>query len=521
MSFEGRVTAASTSSLALPADVRPRGLRHSGALLPALMILAAIVEQCLIGLDTDVSWLIIVGEKMLDGDRLYVDIFEVNPPASVLIYLPGIFLARLSGLTSEFGTAFSVFALAGASIWATSRLLEHGGLLKRELRWPLLMCALFAFVLLPGALFAQREHIAVLTLLPFIALLAVRSRGMKAGALAALVAGVGGGITVAIKPHFILAVAPMVAFTMWRLRSLRAGLAIESVAAGAVVVAYGILIVTAYPIYLKEALPLIKTVYLPAKGSFSEVWLSLPMLMFWLSGIVSLLLLLRAQSGRSLAVLPLIGALGFAAALGVQGKGYVNHAYPSVALGLSALVLVLIEGVGDKKLKTLGAGAFGFLAIMSSFIFLVVYHPGVAQLVERVGPPKPRMIVAGSNLSVGHPLTRWVDGEWVGRRGALWVTGIATGLLKEPMGEKRRSALRSYIAQDRRIFVEDVIRARPDVVLVPGIEGMDWIASNPDVAKAMKPYRQAGVANDVHVMVRQPWPAIPGNPGLSAPPRSP
>ena len=57
------------------------------------------LQQSLIGLDTDVSWLITVGEKMLDGQRLYIDIFEVNPPASVWIYFPGIAVARAIGVT--------------------------------------------------------------------------------------------------------------------------------------------------------------------------------------------------------------------------------------------------------------------------------------------------------------------------------------------------------------------------------------------------------------------------------------
>src|SRR3954465_10275637 len=44
--------------------------------------------------NTDVSWLITLSEKMLDGQRLYVDLIEVNPPASVFLYLPLVALAR-------------------------------------------------------------------------------------------------------------------------------------------------------------------------------------------------------------------------------------------------------------------------------------------------------------------------------------------------------------------------------------------------------------------------------------------
>ena len=86
MSFEGRVEAASEQPIA--AGLPRTGISFAWA-IPALLALAAIVQQSMIGLDTDVSWLITVGEKVLDGQRLYIDIFEVNPPASVLIYLAG------------------------------------------------------------------------------------------------------------------------------------------------------------------------------------------------------------------------------------------------------------------------------------------------------------------------------------------------------------------------------------------------------------------------------------------------
>src|SRR5687768_13343751 len=108
MSFERRIEAAAEQPRAWA------GLRRAIAWgLPALLIIASVVQQSVIGLDTDVSWLITVGEKLLHGQRLYIDIFEVNPPASVWIYLPGLILARAMGVTAEFATASLLFALAG------------------------------------------------------------------------------------------------------------------------------------------------------------------------------------------------------------------------------------------------------------------------------------------------------------------------------------------------------------------------------------------------------------------------
>ncbi len=64
------------------------------ALLPWLSIIslfvAAIVLRHFLAANTDVSWLLTVGERVLDGRRLYIDVVETNPPMAVLVYIPGV-----------------------------------------------------------------------------------------------------------------------------------------------------------------------------------------------------------------------------------------------------------------------------------------------------------------------------------------------------------------------------------------------------------------------------------------------
>jgi len=44
--------------------------------------------------NADVSWLLTVAERVRDRQRLYVDVIETNLPMAVLIYIPGIAIAR-------------------------------------------------------------------------------------------------------------------------------------------------------------------------------------------------------------------------------------------------------------------------------------------------------------------------------------------------------------------------------------------------------------------------------------------
>jgi hypothetical protein len=51
----------------------------------ALIVAAAIAVRHFVGANTDVSWEITLSEKILDGQRLYVDLIELNPPASTFL----------------------------------------------------------------------------------------------------------------------------------------------------------------------------------------------------------------------------------------------------------------------------------------------------------------------------------------------------------------------------------------------------------------------------------------------------
>jgi hypothetical protein len=308
----------------------------------------------------------------------------------------------------------------------------------------------------------------------------------------------------AIKPHFAMAAALPVLFVTWRRRSLAPALQADVGAAAAVVLAYGLLVAAAYPDYIR-ALPLLAAVYVPARNNFHEVWLSAPAQLFVVAS-VACLFVGRSALVRSTAIVPLLAAWGFAAAMAVQGKGYLNHAYPAFALAWVALAVIVSEQPGHRSRRALGAAVLAVLTGASILVFALgpsLDYPEVARVVKRVGPPHPRIMVAGTDLSVGHPLTRWVNGQWVGRRGALWATAGAFDAASLSADPAQRSILQRYADDDRRIFIEDLDHGGPDVVLVPYPAGVEWIAGNADVARAMSRYRSAAVVRDIRVMVRR------------------
>src|SRR5262245_39342944 len=87
--------------------------------LPWIAIIAlvtgAVAMRSVVAANTDVSWLVIAGERWLDGQKLYSDIIETNPPMAILVYVPAILIARSLGISAEIvveGLLFAAIALS-------------------------------------------------------------------------------------------------------------------------------------------------------------------------------------------------------------------------------------------------------------------------------------------------------------------------------------------------------------------------------------------------------------------------
>jgi len=70
------------------------------ALTLALFVTGAVMA-CLRHTDVDVAWLLTLGEKLLAGQRPYIDMIETNPPMSILLYLPALIAGRGLGVAPE------------------------------------------------------------------------------------------------------------------------------------------------------------------------------------------------------------------------------------------------------------------------------------------------------------------------------------------------------------------------------------------------------------------------------------
>jgi hypothetical protein len=457
------------------------------ALAAAALTIA--IQALWIPIDADVSWLITVSERVLAGNRLYVDIFELNPPASVWLYMPLVWLAQAVGARPEAVVAGAFLAGGLASTLATLRIAAR---LEYASNRPWLAAALpFIALALPMALFAQREHAALLLALPSLASLAVMADGATPKKRAVFATGITAGLIVVIKPYFLFAVALPGLWAAWKRQSIRPFF--PAVVGGAVAVgAYAAAIYAFARAYL-DWVPVIAHTY---AAIHDKLWKLLLGPSFYPLLCIGLLCFLRPRRLSPLTIAWLLGAAGFLIATFLQAKNYPNHWLPGAALALAAVAAMLDSAAIETSRKVLVAAGLAAVAFCEMYQWMIWPDPAVAAAIERVAPARPSIISLSPQLTTGHPVTRNVGGRWVGSRAGLFTaSGAAYAGLDDPIA-------RAAYDEDVRSFAADVRRTSPDVVLVHRASKR-WLMREQPIRLAMAAYRRAASTEETEIWVRR------------------
>ncbi|HXW19899.1 MAG TPA: hypothetical protein VEK35_05290 [Roseiarcus sp.] len=530
--------------LAFADALRARSADAVHWLEPAAIVLAfAILAQALEYTSTDVSWMITLSEKMLGGAKPYVDFIEFNPPGSMYLYMPGVYLAKLTGLPPEFAVAVFGFVAIVGSMTICASILRSAGLADRLGPIGLALAAAI-LALLPSRAFDQREHLALVAGLPLFAMMIARVRGARVVASLQILAGLGGAIMVAIKPHFALTIAAVLPYLVWRAGWRAVAASLEFYVAALVLLVYALLVVTFFPAYLEVDAPLAWALYAPTREPMLAMLTQSSGFLCWLVLVVYLAVLARDELTEPAVAVPALASLGAVIGFLAQGKAWPYQSYPAVALIALALGFAL-RGEANIS-RRLGVGAVWCVA----FVAIERLAPGVAAYAQPVtlaicvfflavgllsaGSPEwraraarltvpalasaiafayvwfshlndsPRLQAAASrlgahlkvmaisqDLGVGFPFTRQIEGVWAQRVPSLWITSSAQRLLEESKDPAERARLESYLRFDRDTLLQDIAENRPDIILISNRFGefRRWAFADPSIAAALAQYR--------------------------------
>ena len=486
-----------------PLAPRARSLSLSGSapwqVLTAALLAAALAIGLFVSVP-DVTWLQIAAGRALQGQQLYGQVLEVDPPFSVLVYAPPLLLARGLGIPPEAATAGLCVLAIVVSLALSGAILRPrlGGDAGRG--WRLAAAGAFVLGVMPAAAFGQREHLATISLLPFLATTVLGADMRRPRWLLAILAGLGLGVALALKPHFA-AIAALPALWTWRKALWRLLLRPEYWTAALALGAYAFAILARSPNYLSDVVPLLRDVYLPIRA---PLWLLLTLPAVPVALSAALTARLMRLDGELLAA-PMLAALGGAVAFLVQGKGWPYHACPMLAF--AALGLLGAAATPQARAWSLIDRAMLLAAPLAALAWLSanVESGPLARTAAAAAPASPSLIAVSGNLGVGMPIVRALHARWVGSEPSQW---ISDGVLRREDGERlaagQRARLDALMASERARLARDIRAGRPDVVLFDRkrVDWRAWAVADPAVAGALEGYRRAGAANGVEVWTR-------------------
>lgn len=490
-----------------PGSARRHWLLAAGGLI-GLVILGVFALQVSRPLTADVSWLITVAERMLAGQRLYVDIFELNPPMCALLYLPWVWLAQLLRIAPEGIVVAAILGLALGALAIADKILIGARLVEERASWWVI--GTLAFVLLPGPNFAEREHFALLAVIPILATLAARADGQIPRLWQRIAAGIGAGFAMAIKPHFALAILLPAIYAALRQRSWRPIFGLENVVAGLVLVAFWVMVALVFPAFFTTMLPIAASIYAGDRVGLLLLVVQKLTWPFW-GFVLVLLLLYRGQLRQPYLATTLFGAFGFFLAYLAQGKGFAYHLMPALALVVQTFLMAFATrnrggGGWRRALPLLPAILLSILPIIAT-----PANPDRRAIVDLLRPLGPGLRIANitPQLETTSPLQRQIGATLINSGPFLWMALGAIRIENTSKDPGRLAEARQIEQRERDMLRNDMLRTPPDIILA-GADAFDWLGwaeKDPVIARLLTGYdviaRNGGDSDLVTILKRR------------------
>ncbi len=385
-------------------------------------------------LNHDEAWYLLVARRVLDGQRLYVDVFDTNPPLIIWLNLLPVALAGALGISEILALRIMVLGMVGASLGLTRWSLVQSLPGRVEAQRALLSLGLFILLPVVGYDFAQREHLMMILVLPYLVLATARATGRQPGGPIPWLVGVLAGLGLAIKPQFALLWLSVEGTLVVR-RGWRAAIRPEGLAIVTIGLVYAVALLTITPDYLLW-IRRITSVYYGAGGAPIGILASEFGSIF--TALAVLGLLMARPTGDARRRLELIGTANVAllAIAILQLKGYSYQFYPPLALALMTMGWLVVDrpslesGRAPRVVGVIGA-------VLLVVVSLIAILRGLESIAWRGNPgatdtPYGRLIRASREhatgesvfvfspaVATGFPMVNYAGVGWASRHPAL------------------------------------------------------------------------------------------------------
>jgi hypothetical protein len=447
----------------------------------AIVAIATVWLHLVLPVPSDVGWLLSVNEKLFDGQRLYADVLETNPPMAVWLYWLPVALERLTGLRAEGFAVLETVATGLLSLRLATVLLGR----RRFAGMPTALAGA-VMLLLPLDMFAQREHFVLFGLLPWLAAMIRRDAGERPGAGWSILAGAGLAVALAIKPQYAIVVALVAATAAIRRHSPRPLVALEHWVALLLGAFYIAVILAAYPAFFGVILPTASVLYVPLRMETVQLLLRSPALIVYLAALLRMTAF-RREAGRNGMPLVLAAVAGCFIVYVVQGKGWEYHLLPGLVLAVIAVIGMALAAPAAAA-RWIAVAVAALAAVPSlAWAAAAVLRPDPLLALARYGPGRTVELIS-SDIALTSPVVRQLGDTLASSSPMLWRATGAINLRGQATPEQA-TVLARYEAEDYRLLAKD-LETGPDLVLADtgGYDWLAWARRDAEVARLLEPY---------------------------------
>lgn len=414
-------------------------------------------------INLDTAWYLVATSQWLDGARLYVDIFELNPPLNFYFTIPPILLSDLLGISgpnAQYLFICIAIFLSMLTCWNIApRLTEN--------RRVIFVVGLGLAMTVPAMNdIGQREHLLVILTAPWLVsqLLPQRRLSGRTRNILAAVAALG----ICLKPYFVLIPAAVTLGHVLASRSLRPILSASNLTMLTVGVSYVAAVSILYPEYFQDVVPLARDFYgafgLPdAKVSHYVTVMSAPFVP------LLLLFLLRRDVPAGTGIFAAAALAGLVVYL-VQWKGFPYHSIPFEAFALmgSSWVLVRSERVTPIALSAI-VGILGSAYLSNLQGMYQSWADSVTRHIEDAGWRPNTMASLSTHVSSGPPIALEIGAAWGSRYAHLWPVPGAQRALADTDCEyapERCAVFEVVLDTTRKNILADLAASRPEILII-------------------------------------------------------
>ncbi len=248
-------------------------------LCATLLFAGVAYMQFQMGADGDKNWLLLAARRVFEGKRLYVDVFETNPPLIIWLYQLPVFLSHITGVQDYYFLVLLVFGLVGLSLILCGKLVARHPQFTEDTYHQAIHTFLLAGILVffvNTIYFADREHIFLVCIFPYMLLCMPTLSRLALPMRLRVCIGVLAALGFCIKPHCIVVFLAIQLLVLLRERSLRSVFRMESWIIGAAWVVYLGFILWCTPEYFTTLLPMAFATYGEYKNSLAALFLYVP-----------------------------------------------------------------------------------------------------------------------------------------------------------------------------------------------------------------------------------------------------